>query len=84
MTRTKEILSKTAYYCFYVAVIIEVLLVLIDKSAYTNPFTGRIFQLTFLLFFIKVCLTKYTPKEYGIIFFVLRYRSGFLFCYRQE
>lgn len=68
MTRTKEILSKTAYYCFYVAVIIEVLLVLIDKSAYTNPFTGRIFQLTFLLFFIKVCLTKYTPKEYGIIF----------------
>lgn len=68
MTRTKEILSKTAYYCFYVAVIIEVLLVLIDKSAYTNPFTGRIFQLTFLLFFIKVCLTKYTPKEYGMIF----------------
>lgn len=68
MTRTKEILSKTAYYCFYVAVIIEVLLMLIDKSAYTNPFTGRIFQLTFLLFFIKVCLTKYTPKEYGTIF----------------
>lgn len=68
MTRTKEILSKTAYYCFYAAVIIEVLLVLIDKSAYTNPFTGRAFQITFLLFLIKMCLTKYTPKEYGTIF----------------
>lgn len=46
----------------------EVLLVLIDKSAYINPIEGRIFQVTFLLFLIKTCLTKYTPREYITIF----------------
>lgn len=64
VTKRQEIVSKIAYYIFYVAVIVEVLLVLIDKSAYTNPIEGRIFQITFLLFLIKVCLTKYSWKEY--------------------
>lgn len=59
---------KVAYGAFYLAVIIEVLLVIIDKSNYTNPLEGRLFQLTFLLFFTKVCLTKYTWKEYVCIF----------------
>lgn len=60
--------SKIAYYSFYSAVIIEVLMVIIDKSNYTNPIEGRLFQLTFLLFLIKVCLTKYTRREYVVIF----------------
>ena len=62
--------SKIAYYSFYSAVIIEVLMVIIDKSNYTNPIEGRLFQLTFLLFLIKVCLTKYTRREYVVIFLV--------------
>ena len=67
--REKEgLLSKIAYYSFYIAVIIEVLMVIIDKSKYTNPIEGRLFQLTFLLFLIKVCLTKYTRREYVVIF----------------
>ena len=67
--REKEgLLSKIAYYSFYIAVIIEVLMVIIDKSNYTNPIEGRLFQLTFLLFLIKVCLTKYTRREYVVIF----------------
>lgn len=66
---TKQKLSqKIAYVCFYTGVIIEVLLVLVDKSAYTNPIEGRIFQITFLLFLIKVCLTKCTLREYITIF----------------
>ena len=66
--REKEgLLSKIAYYSFYIAVIIEVLMVIIDKSNYTNPIEGRLFQLTFLLFLIKVCLTKYTRREYAVI-----------------
>lgn len=67
-TDIKNVLTQIAYYCFYVGVIIEVLLVLIDKSAYTNPAEGRIFQVTFLLFVLKVLLTRYSSKEWLIIF----------------
>ena len=63
MKEREELFSKIAYYSFYAAVIIEVLIVIIDKSNYTNPIEGRLFQLTFLLFLIKVCLTRYTLKE---------------------
>jgi hypothetical protein len=63
--------EKTAHYIFYMGIIIEVMLVLIDKSAYTNPIEGQIFRLTFLLFFIKVCLTKYSFREYALIAFFL-------------
>ena len=63
--------EKTAYCLFYAGVIIEVLLVLVDKSAYANPIEGQIFRLTFLLFFAKVCLTKYSPREYGVLVFFL-------------
>ena len=62
------LLSKIAYYCFYTAVIIEGMMVIIDKSAYTNPIEGRLFQLTFLLCLFKVCLTKYSKREYVTIF----------------
>lgn len=63
--------EKTAYYLFMTGVVIEVLLVLVDKSAYTNPVEGQIFRLTFLLFLAKVCLTGYSVKEYAIIAFSL-------------
>lgn len=68
MEEKQSIFSKIAYSCFYLGVVIEVLLVLIDKSAYTNPVEGRIFQITFLLFLIKVCLTRYTRREYVTVF----------------
>lgn len=68
MENRRKILDKIAYYSFYTGVIIEVLLVLIDKSAYINPFEGRIFQITFLLFLIKVVLTKCSWKEWLIFF----------------
>lgn len=58
---------KIAYGSFYLAVILEVLIVIVDKSAYINPVEGRLFQLTFLLCLVKVLLTKYSRKEYGII-----------------
>lgn len=67
MEKRKEIFSKIAYFCFYAGVIIEVLMVLVDKSVLINPIEGRLFQLTFLLFLIKVCLTGYSKKEYLVI-----------------
>lgn len=69
---SREQLSKIsfqiAYWCFYLAVIIEVLIVIVDKSDFINPIEGWLFRLTFLLFLIKVLLTRYTRKEYGVIF----------------
>ncbi len=67
MEKRKELFSRIAYYCFYIGIVIEVLLVLIDKSEFVNPIEGRIFQITFLLFTTKVILTKYSWKEYVTI-----------------
>lgn len=71
MKSRQEIISKIAYYCFYLGVITEVLIVLIDKSSYINPIEGRLFRITFLLFFTKLFLTKYSKKEYFVIALLL-------------
>ena len=65
--KRQGIISKIAYFSFYLAVVIEVLIVLVDKSAYTNPIEGRLFQLTFLLCLLTVVLTRYTLREYLVI-----------------
>ena len=59
---------KLATGIFYAVVVIETLIVLIDKSALINPFEGRLFQITFALCAIKVLLTRYDLKEYMVIF----------------
>lgn len=66
-----EVISKIGFVCFYMAIITEVLLVIVDKSNYTNPIEGRLFQLTFVLCLLKVCMTRYTIRECV---------AGFLFC----
>lgn len=71
MKADKIMREKIANSLFYAGVIIEIMLVLIDKSAYTNPIEGQIFRLTFLLFLMKVCLTKYSVREYAVIIFFL-------------
>lgn len=63
--------KNIAYSSFYLAVIIEVLIVIVDKSAFLNPIQGRLFQITFLLFTLKTVLTKYSWKEYTVIFLFL-------------
>lgn len=50
--------------CFWLGLVIELLIVVIDKSAYTNPLESWLFRLTFLLFCIKIALTKYSVKEW--------------------
>lgn len=69
MEKKRGWIQSIAYVSFYAAIVIEVLIVIVDKSNYTNPIEGRLFQITFALCFLKVCLTKYTLKEYGIILF---------------
>ena len=53
--------------CFWTAVIIELIAVIIDKSAYTNPYESLIFRAAFLLFCVKIAATKYSRAEYACI-----------------
>lgn len=61
-------LKKTGMLCFGIALITELIIVIIDKSAYINPYESQIFRLTFLLFCIKLVTTKYSRKEWLCIF----------------
>ena len=50
--------------CFWIALFIELIIVIVDKSAYLNPYESQLFRITFLLFGIKLITTKYTMKEW--------------------
>lgn len=59
----KPLLNRIALAAFYLGVIIEILIVIIDKSALVNPIEGQLFRVTFLLFLVKACLTKCDRRE---------------------
>lgn len=50
--------------CFWLALITELVIVMIDKSAYINPIEGQLFRVTFLLCCIKIAATKYSRSEW--------------------
>lgn len=56
--------SRLPWYLFYVGLTIELLIVIVDKSNLINPFEGRLFQITFLIFLLKLLLTDYSKKEW--------------------
>ena len=56
--------KKIGEICFWIALFIELVIVIVDKSDYTNPYEGILFRITFLLFACKVAMTKYTLKEW--------------------
>lgn len=60
--------SRIPWFLFYAGLTIELLVVIIDKSNYTNPIEGYLFRITFLLFAAKILLTKYDWKEWAVIF----------------
>lgn len=53
--------------CFYIALLIEILIVIVDKSALINPIEGKLFQITFVLCTLKIMMTKYNLKEWVLI-----------------
>ena len=63
----QEKINKLSNLCFWIALVIECVIVMIDKSAYTNPWEGQLFRLTFLLFCIKVITTGYSKREWIVI-----------------
>lgn len=54
---------------FYIALTIELGMVIIDKSNYINPIEGTLFRITFVLSALKLISTKYTWKEWAFIVF---------------
>ncbi len=56
--------TKIAEYIFYLALTIEVVLVVLERSAYIIHFSGIWFRVTIFLFAVKILLTKYTIREY--------------------
>lgn len=62
--------GRIAVALFYVGLSIELLIMMFGHSAYTIPYRGRILHVAFILFGVKTLLTKYSNKEWGIIFFL--------------
>lgn len=60
--------SRIPWLLFYAGLTIELLVVIVDKSNYTNPIEGYLFRITFLLFAAKLLLTKYDWREWAAIF----------------
>ena len=63
----KSTLKTVGTYSFQLAVMIEVILVILDKSEFLYPFEGWTFRITFLLCFIKFlcaeCTSEYTIRD---------------------
>lgn len=59
--------SKLPWFLFYVGLTIELMLVIVDKSNFINPMEGRLFQLTFLIFALKLLLTDYSRRQWCVI-----------------
>lgn len=57
-------LDQIGLYLLYFSVTLEIIIVIIDKSNYTNPLEGQLFRITFLLAAGKVLCTKYSLKEW--------------------
>lgn len=60
-------LKKIGEIAFYAGILLEVLIMMLDKSAWINPYEGWMFRITFLLFAFKVFVTPYTKKEKLVI-----------------
>lgn len=62
--KNKYSLERIGIIFFYASVLLELIIVIVDKSNYINPIEGQLFRITFLLACIKVLFTEYTQKEW--------------------
>ena len=56
--------NRISQIAFYLALFIELTIVILDKSAYTIQYEGLWFRLTFVLFGISLVTTKHHSKEW--------------------
>lgn len=62
-------IEKVGQICFYMGLLLEILIVILDKSSWINPLEGQLFRISFLLFALKVCFTRYSAREWAAIGF---------------
>ena len=62
-----EKIPKIREILFYIALTIELVLVIVDKSELTNPYISYFFRLTFLLTLAVVLLSEYTKAEWLVL-----------------
>ena len=55
-TDKMEKIEQTGMICFWLAFVTELVIVMVDKSAYINPIEGQLFRITFLLCCIKIAV----------------------------
>lgn len=70
LTENRKVnMEKIGQLCFYLGLFLEILILVLDKSSWINPVEGQLFRISFVLFALKLCLTKYSLKEWGAILF---------------
>ena len=57
-------LQKAGEVLFYAGLLVELLILILDKAAWINPYEGMMFRAGFLMFALKVCITQYSAKEW--------------------
>lgn len=77
--------NKIRNICFYLGLLIEIGIVLWDKSTFINPYEGRLFRVTFLLFGTALLMTHYSKKEWlTIVLFGILGTVSYLVTGRNE
>ena len=60
-------IRKIGILLLYLSITLEIIIVIVDKSNYTNPIEGQLFRVTFLLAAGKILCTKYSIKEWAVL-----------------
>ena len=68
---TSENRKKTANVLFYIALTIELVLMLVEKSEISFPYESHVFRVTFLLTLFAVLIMKHDLKEWGVMAAIL-------------
>ena len=68
IAKVQATLWKPACAAFWLGLLIELGILLVNKSNYINPIEGQLFRVTFVLFFCKVLGTKYHRREWLTLF----------------
>lgn len=77
--------NKIRDICFYLGLLIEIGIVLWDKSTFINPYEGKLFRVTFLLFGAALLMTHYSKKEWlTIVLFGILGMVSYLITGRNE
>lgn len=84
-TNQNKRIAQVGQVCFWAGLLLELIIVIVDTSAWTNPFEGQLFRLTFLLFAVKVLCSRFTMREWmWLVFFGIVAALCYLFSDRDE